>query len=400
MPMRLELELLEQTDTSIFFIWTNTGGTCRIERDEKIIYKGTENSFKDEGLTPGELYIYTIERLDLDEKVIDRIKLQTGTENYLDDFVNRLQQITVSTIVSDSKIAIAWGTIEGITSFDIYRNGELLATTEKNQFTDLQADRKEAYTYWIQAKRPLERSEENKKHRKSLLATVFGMVNVRSSQEQAAMEEFWIIKRVASREQLLAEQPTKKDHIQQPEWRLRYLTFLGEEILPNPNPLSLNRFFKGDGRSFDPESKEYRTRVDLNIRFTEDGALVDFAKDVGTTIAYNWRKKFRKADVASSAGIELKKVKEDLHKVAIDLKHSVGNPLVASPDIDYQVAANFYRVGVYDIIGIHDQAPNHEVYLKDSSNADWGQIHEAEDKGLSWMAGPIASQYWRISNFE
>lgn len=400
MPIRLEVELLEQTDTSIFFIWTNTGGTCRVERDGKVIYKGTENSFKDEGLTPGELYIYTIERLDLEGRAIDRIKLQTGTENYLDDFVNRLQQITVSTVVSDSKIAIAWGTIEGITSFNVYRDGELLATTEKNQFTDLKADRKKSYTYWIQAKRPLERSEENRKHRKSLLATFFGAVNIRSSQEEAAMEEFWIIKRVASRAQLLAEQPTKKDHIQQPEWQLRYLTFLGEEILPNPNPLSLNRFFKGDGRSFDPESKEYRTRVDLNVRFTEDGALVDYAKDVGTTIAYNWRKKFRKADVASSAGIELKEVKEDHHKIAIDLKHSVGNPLVASPDIDYQIAANFYRVGVYDIIGNHDQAPNHEVYLKTGRNADWGQIHEAEDKGLSWMAGPIASQYWRISNFE
>lgn len=400
MPIRLEVELLEQTDTSIFFIWTNTGGTCRIERDGKVIYKGTENSFKDEGLTPGELYIYTIERLDLEERVTDRVKLQTGTENYLDDFVNQLQQITVSTIVSDSKVAIAWGAIEGITSFEIYRDGELLATTEKNQFTDLQADRKKAYTYWIQAKRPLERSEENKKHRKSLLATFFGAVNIRSSQEKAAMEEFWIIKRIASREQLLVEQPTKKDHIQQPEWQLRYLTFLGEEILPNPNPLSLNRFFKGDGRSFDPESKEYRTRVDLNVRFTEDGALVDCAKDVGTTIAYNWRKKFRKADVASSDGIELKEVKEDHHKIAIDLKHSVGNPLVASPDIDYHIAANFYRIGVYDIIGNHDQAPNHEVYLKTGRNADWGQIHEAEDKGLSWMAGPIASQYWRISNFE
>lgn len=400
MQMRLELELLEQTDTSIFFIWTNTGGTCRIERDGKIIYEGTDNSFKDEGLTPGELYIYTVERLDLDGKAIDRIKFQTGTENYLDDFINRLQQITVSTIVSDSKIAIAWGAIEGIASFDIYRNGEFVTETDKNQFTDLKADSKESYTYWVHGKRPLEKSEENKKHRKSFLATVFGLVNVRSSQEQAALEEFWIIKRVASREKLLAEQPTQKDQIQQPEWQLRYLTFLGEEVLPNPNLTSLNRFFKGDGRSFDPDSTDYRTRVDLTVRFTEEGALVDFEKDVGTTIAYNWRKKFRKADVASSAGIELKEVKEDHHRIAIDLKHSVGNPLVASPDIDYQIAANFYRIGTYDIIGIHDQAPNHEVYLKDSKNADWGQIHEAEDKGLSWMAGPIASQYWRISNFE
>lgn len=162
----------------------------------------------------------------------------------------------------------------------------------------------------------------------------------------------------------------------------------------------MNRFFKGDGRSFDPDSKHYRTRVDLDIRFSDEGASVDLTKDVGTSIAYDWRKKFRKADVASSEGIELKEIKEDDHKIAIDLKHSVGNPLVASPNIDYQIAANFYKVGVYDIIGIHDQAPNHEVYMKTGQNADWSQIHESEDNGLSYMAEPIAGQYWRISNFE
>lgn len=398
--MSLELELLEQTDTTIFFIWTNTGATYRIERDGKVLYTGNENSFKDEGLTPGELYIYTIEKLDLEGRAIARLKLQTGTENYHDDFINRLQQITVSTIVSNSKTALAWGSIDGITSFDIYRNGMFMATTDKNQFTDFHAEKEKAYTYWVHGKRPLEKSEESMRSEKSLLANFVGLVNKRSSQKKTAMEEFWIIKRIASRAELLTEQPTQKNRIGHPEWQLRYLTFLSEKLMPNPSPLSLNRFFKGDDRSFDPAAKDYRTRADLHVRFSENGASVDLSKDVGTTIAYNWRKKFRKADVASSAGIELKEVKEDDHKVAVSLKHSIGNPLVASPDIDYQIAANFYRIGIYDIIGIHDQAPNHEVYLKSNRNADWSQIHKAEDQGLSWMAEPIASQYWRISNFE
>lgn len=398
--MRLELESLQQTDTVIEFSWTDTGDSYRVERDGNSIYEGMENSVKDENLMPGELYIYTIERLDSENKAIERIKLQTGTENYNDDFINRLQQITVSTIVSDSKIAIAWGQIDGILSFNIYRDGELMTTTERNQFTDKTAERDKAYTYWIQGKRPLEKSEENLKTEKSLLATLFGMVNFKTDQVEASNEEFWIVKRIASRKELLKEQPAEKDDIEQPSWKLRYQTFLSAEILPNPSPMSLNRFFKGDGRSFDPESKHYRTRVDLDISFSEEGASVDLTKDVGTSIAYDWRKKFRKADVASSAGIELKEIKEDDHKVAIDLKHSVGNPLVASPNIDYQIAANFYKVGVYDIIGFHDQAPNHEVYMKTGKNADWSQIHEADDNGLSYMAEPIAGQYWRISNFE
>lgn len=398
--MRLELESLQQTDTTIDFRWTDTGDSYRVRRDGKSIYEGTEASIKDENLTPGELYIYTIERLDSEDKVVERIKLQTGTENYDDDFINRLQQITVSTIVSDSKIAIAWGQIDGILSFNIYRDGELMTTTEKNQFTDKTAERDKAHTYWIQGKRPLEKSEEDLNTGKSVLATLFGMINFKTDQVEASNEEFWIVKRVASREELLQEQPSEKEDIEQPSWKLRYQTFLSDEILPNPSPMSLNRFFKGDGRSFDPDSKHYRTRVDLDIRFSDEGASVDLTKDVGTSIAYDWRKKFRKADVASSEGIELKEIKEDDHKIAIDLKHSVGNPLVASPNIDYQIAANFYKVGVYDIIGIHDQAPNHEVYMKTGQNTDWSQIHESEDNGLSYMAEPIAGQYWRISNFE
>src|SRR5690606_36719543 len=180
----------------------------RVERDGKPVYEGKDSSFRDDGLNPGELYIYTIERLDAQKKAVERIKLQTGTENYLDDFVNRLQQLTVSTIISESKIAIAWGAIEGITSYDIYRDGELLTTTEKTQFSDLTAEKDVHYTYWIHSRRPLERSEETMRQEKSVLASLFGRLNVQSSREEAAMEEFWIIKRVASREELLAEKPT------------------------------------------------------------------------------------------------------------------------------------------------------------------------------------------------
>src|SRR5690606_12771445 len=167
MPMRLELESLQQTDTVIEFNWTDTGDSYRVERDGNSIYEGMENSIKDENLTPGELYIYTIERLDSENKAIERIKLQTGTENYEDDFINRLQQITISTIISNSKIAIAWGAIHGIESFDIYRDGELLSTTDKNQFTEKTAENNTAYSCWIHGKRPLEKSEEDKRHRKS-----------------------------------------------------------------------------------------------------------------------------------------------------------------------------------------------------------------------------------------
>ncbi|MGI2328587.1 DUF3238 domain-containing protein [Planococcus sp. YIM B11945] len=396
----LELERLEQTDTTIHFAWTQTGGTYRVKRDDKTVYTGTDNFFKDENLQRGELYTYTIEHLDTDGKTVERIKMQTGTENHEDDFINRLQQIAVSTILSRSKIALAWGDIEGVGDFEIYRDGELIETTSKNQFTDRDAAMDQSYTYWIRGKRPLEKSEENFKTEKSAAARVFGLLNQKSSQEQAAEEEFWITKKVGSRARLLAEKEPPKDDVEYPVWYFRYSTFLPQRILASPNPLSPNRYFSGDGRDFDPEGKSYRTQVNFSLQLSESGAVLEYDKDVGTSIAYNWRKKFRKADVASAEGIVMEKIKEDDHKILISLRHSVGNPLTTSPNIDYEISANFYRDGYYDIIGIHDQSPNHEVYLKNSQDAEWEQIHEAESKGLAWMSDAIASQYWRISNFE
>ncbi|PSL40291.1 uncharacterized protein DUF3238 [Planomicrobium soli] len=400
LPNSIEIELVQQSDTVIDFTWTYTGDTCRVTRDEEVIYTGTQNSLKDENLQRGELYTYTIERLDAEEKTIEKIKMQTGTENHVDDFVNRLQQIAITTILSRSKIVLAWGAIEGIEEFEIYRDGELIATVAKNQFTDRNAEPDQTYTYWIRGKRPLERSEESFKAEKSVVARIFGLLNVNSSPEQAAEEEFWITKKVGSCDQMLTEEEQPKTELQYPIWHFRYTTFLPQEYLPSPNPLSPNRYFAGDGRGFDPESKHYRTQVNFSLEMTEGGAVLEYEKDVGTSIAYDWRKKFRKADVASSEGIVLEKVKEDPHKVSISLKHSVGNPLTTSPNIDYGISATFYRTGYYDIIGIHDQAPNHEVYIRKSQDDDWEQIHEAESKGLAWMSEAIASQYWRISTFE
>lgn len=396
----LEIDLLKQTDTSIYFEWTETGDTCVVKRDANVIYEGTDHSFTDENLEPGEMYTYTIDRLDSSGKKAERIKMQTSTENHSEDIVNLLQQRAFTTIVTPSKIALAWGGIEGVDSYEIYRDGELIDTIKKRQYTDRDIEKDQAYTYWIRAKRPLERSETDFSEEKSFLANIFGFINIKSSQDKAAMEEFWVTKKLASIDKLLGDSPKTDVSDQNRKWDFRYTTFLPDDLLQNPNLLSPNRYFGGDGREFDAEAKDYRTQVNFTLELRDKESRIEFKKDVGVSIAYDWRKKFRKADVASSNEVQVEKVKEDDRNVNISLTHSVGNPLTTSPNIDYDVSATFYRNGQYDIVGLHDQAPNHEVYLKNDKMDDWFQIHEAESKGLAWMSRSIASQYWRISNFE
>lgn len=396
MTSELDILVLEQSDTMIYFRWTDTEDVCRVKRDEQVIYTGTQNLLKDDGLKKGELFTYTIERLDFSGKWTDKIKLHTGTANPKTDSINQLEEIVLTAIVSKERISLAWGEIEGISEFDIYRNGQFIETVEGNQYTDRQVPMNQEFTYWIRGKRPVARSEESFSGEKFKIAKIFGALNWNSSQEEAAMEKFWLTKKIASLDSLLSDEEKPKIY---PVWHFRYQTFLPDLVLKNPNLLSPFPYFQGDGRGFDPESSHYRTRVNFTIDLKEEESSFVYDKDVGPTIGYNWRKKFSKADVASTEGIELEKLEETGHKVSITLKHGVGNPITTSPNIDYNVSAAFYRDGTYDIIGIHDQSPNHEVYLKFGDSDEWMDIHQTESEGLAFMADPIASHYWRISNF-
>lgn len=396
MSSKLDIDLVEQTDSMIHFSWTATDNVSQVKKDGKVVYTGTQASFRDEGLSPGELFTYCIEQQSQDGNWIPAIKLLTGTEKRDPDSINQLEQIVLTTIVSYKRISLAWGAIEGIEEYEIFRDGELVAKTAKTQYTDLDVTEDRELMYWIRAKRPVERSESPLRKIKSLAANTFGILNVDSSQEQAAMEKFWLAKKIAPLNQLLDKEDGERPEL---KWHMRYATFLPDNVLKNPNLTSPNRYFQGDNRKFDPESKQYRSRTNCIVNLAKEQSEFDFDKDIGTSIAYNWRRKFRKADVASSDKVEAEISAETGQKTDILITHSVGNPLTPSPNIDYEVSATFYRNGIYDLVGVHDQAPNHEIYLKLGSIGIWQPIHQTESEGLAWMADPIAAHYWRISNF-
>lgn len=391
-----DIELLEQTDSMISFTWTPTDDISRIKKDGEIVYTGTRASFRDEGLSAGELFCYTIERQTAQGSWVPALKLLTGTEKRDPDCINRLEQIVLSTIVSHNRVSLAWGAIEGIDEYEIYRDGEQVAKIKKTQFTDRNVPEDREVTYWVRARRPVERTESPLRKIKSLAANIFGALNLGSSQEQAAVEKFWLSKKIAPLNQLLKEGQGKPPEL---KWHLRYLTFLSDDVLKNPNLTSPNPYFQGDNRTFDPDSKHYRSLTNSIVNLAQQQGTFDFDKDIGTSIAYNWRRKFRKADVASSDGVSAKITEETPLKTEILITHSVGNPLTTSPNIDYELSATFYRNGVYDFIGVHDQSPNHEIYLKLGDDGTWQPLHQTESEGLAWMADPIAAHYWRFSNF-
>ncbi|WP_226675170.1 DUF3238 domain-containing protein [Mesobacillus jeotgali] len=375
--------------------WKGPNRSYRAFRGEKLIYEGMEPKLVDQNLVPGTLYTYCIETLDDQDNAIERMRIQTTTSVDFKEKDNILEDVLITTIVTHDQISFEWEPIEGVSEYTIFRNGIQLETVSSCTFTDKNIKDDDVYTYMIKAKRPLQRSNQLKWELKSVVANAVGAIKKDSSSEMAADEEFTITKRVGPIRKLLRSPQENK--CKNGSWQLRYTTFLQEEWIKNPNAASVDQIFKGDHRSFDPEASQYRTRGDIFIDTDRPTALL--SKATGITEAFSRDHERLESARASDEGIQLEKVLTDDDRVKFHLNHSVSNPLVVSPAIDYHVCGTFYKDNEYNLVGIHDQAPEHEVYLKEPGTDEWQVIHLAHSKGLEMMADPMANHYWRYSTF-
>ncbi|UTR08625.1 DUF3238 domain-containing protein [Evansella sp. LMS18] len=398
----MKINSVELRSGGITFTWEGEGSIYRIFRDDDLIFKDRGNKLEDNDLIPGEVCIYTLEGLEHedDEEPAEKLMLQVTTGPKTRNPDNILQEMSMAAAVSATQTELFWEEIEGAGTYDVYKNGEKVTVTDTPRFKDEDTDPGEYAIYWIMAERPLEDSEESLKRQKSLIARAFGAVNPDLSQEEPAMEKFRIMKKIGPTGNLLKQDTEDITDDTGKRWELRYTTFLGEKLLENPNVLSAERYFEGDGRGFDAGSEHYRTRADISINFSEAVPDVKLEGKTGTSRSFDQDKELREEEAASNEGIVLKNIRKDGENLLFTLDHSVGNPLVASPEVKYEVHVVFNRNGYFDIAGKHDQSPNHEVYLKGGNSEDWEAIHQAENKGLAWMAPPIANQHWRSSNFE
>ena len=389
------LKNIEQDAKQISLEWKGLNRPYRVFRGKELIYEGMEPKLVDQNLVPGTLYTYCIETLDDHGNPKDRMRIQTTTSVDFKERDNILEDLLITTIVTQGQIGFEWEPIEGVSEYSIFRNGIKLETVTSCAFTDKGIDDDKNYTYMIKAKRPLQRSDQLKWDLKSVVANVVGAIKKDSSTEMAADEEFTITKKVGPLRELLKS--PQKSKSKNGNWQLRYTTFLKEEWLKNPNAASEDQIFKGDHRTFDPESSEFRTRSDVFIDTDNPSAFL--SKATGKTEAFTKKQEQVESASSSDEGIQLEKVLTDEDRVQFHLNHSVSNPLVVSPAIDYHLCGTFYKDNEFDLVGIHDQAPEHEIYLKEPGTEEWQVIHQTQSKGLEMMADPMANHYWRYSTF-
>lgn len=393
-----EIQTVTHRPNVILFSWTDLGGIYKVYRDDELLYEGTVPEFRDGLFTHAKMYHYSIERM-INGEVVNVIALQTSAFAEQRNLKNPLQFLIMTTIVAKTQIALSWEEIGDISDYDIYRNGEFMQTVKGNAYIDRNFSLDDSYVYRIHSKRSIEKSSERLSGSKSLISRLLGLFKRSESNEHPVIERFTVSKFIPNPRTLVTPILNRTYHQQVDKWRFRYTTFLQEAIVENPNKLSSNAYFKGDDRDFNPEGETFRTRVTVDLDYNTIDTSFHVRKEIGESVAYSHSKKVRKKGVISDEGITWERMQHKKGEEGFLLTHSVGNPLVVTPNIDYDVLAVLRRNGTFDVTGFHDQAPHHEVYLSQGMNGRWFPIHQEKSEGLLWMSGVTGWQYWRSSIF-
>ena len=92
--------------------------------------------------------------------VVDVIALQTSAFAEQKNKESPLQSLVMTTIVAKTQIALSWEEMKDVAEYDVYRNGTYMTTVADNCYIDRDFSLDEIYTYTIESKRPLVKSEE------------------------------------------------------------------------------------------------------------------------------------------------------------------------------------------------------------------------------------------------
>ncbi|PIC99824.1 DUF3238 domain-containing protein [Sporosarcina sp. P29] len=393
MEKLFEIQQMDHSMDDISFTWSDTGGYYRVYKNDRQVYEGTAPKFTDGQLDPSHPFQYTVERVE-EGRVRDVIVIQTSALTEVQEDEHPLQRLVITTIAASSQIALSWEWIKDVEKFDIYRNGQYLETIADNRFIDREVSSSESVVYSVSATCPLIDSNQKMNISKSIASKVYEVIMPPNPNNKPTEEVYTFSVRVKQRDQLLTPIADRKKINKVKQWKFRYTTFLKEDIIKNPNLFSPISYFTGDDRDFNPEGKSFRTRVDIEGQFVAGDSTLQFTKATGPTIGMNYMKRYKRHDHASVDGIEIERLEGKSTEVHFAINHDVGNPLTASPPIHYELKAHLDQNGNLDLVGYHNDAPHHEIYLA-LDDEDWRSVHRTESEGLAYLTGVLGDNYWR-----
>lgn len=314
-------------------------------------------------------------------------RAQTSTEEFAFDDIAPLDEssleLLLSTATGASSFSAAW-TADGASSYEIYRDGQLVAKTDAHSFADAGLEPDRDYVYVARAADGAAAGTETIFQARTLPADARRIAQSSGSAVQALSvprEASWFV---------------YNTFIQQAKVAWDIYKGVGGQCAGVPGDQ-----YGGDNRSFrtptvgeDPwASGSLRTGARVKIDF--GSAAVIEQKNVGTTYLYNSSGGVKETRTASTAGITFseRSVGATLYKVRI--QQQVGNPFCQYGAIRANVYVNIWKSGTMQINGSRHPVPAHEAYglfTNSSGGQYWLRMYEGAQGDFHCVSGTCPEQ--------
>ncbi|MBJ6364340.1 DUF3238 domain-containing protein [Paenibacillus sp. GCM10012307] len=402
----LEIVSIESQSNSIRIEWKKAPYEFEVIEDNKVVYSGTAHYFVDENLDSDNVYTYLVRVLDLDGNIQDQAKIKTRTKSEAtvisrqgnEDSKVSINDLVVNTIVKKNSIVIDWEDLKSIQSYKVYKNGIFIGESKKSEFKDRTSNTGNESVYEIKF------SVDLTKEQKDALREEFEKTGMKITpvEESLIKNEYSIIRLVDQGLSNLedSEQQAQLFSTSTQKWDIRYTTFIPMDYAENPWSLVDSiKYFSGDNRSFSSTASSFRTRADVSVCFCSAAQSVGLNRYIGETVGYdNNKNEIPGARArASENGITLSSQELSTSKIKFKVTHAVNNPLVASPDIDYNYTGTFFSNGSFTIVGDHDQAPSHELYIKLPGQTTYTTLMQDSHQGFNYLWPFMPSKSINIS---
>lgn len=158
---------VNQNQNSIDLSWDIVGDLFNITDTEgNIIYSGTEKKYSIDNLEEDSVVSYNLISFQGDE-ALNSVQIITTTKSN-DNQVMSLSRTetsseldtTINSFSSGDFVNLEWNDIQGVNEYRVYRNQELIATTNESAYTDTTVSGNSKYTYEIEFFLPLTEAEK------------------------------------------------------------------------------------------------------------------------------------------------------------------------------------------------------------------------------------------------
>jgi len=163
-------------------------------------------------------------------------------------------------------------------------------------------------------------------------------------------------------------------------------TFIPMKTVPNPMaPISRTKSFKGDGRSFDPKAKTFRTEQKVRVDF--DNKKVTTLSNVASgSTGLDSKGNVTETSKPGKAGPTPTYDKASMEKgnsTTVNMQVDASNKLVTgAPSIDYDVSVTITQQEDgsvdYNISGTSDGFPAYEFYVTDEATGNTTMIYGSD----------------------